>query len=92
MSAFIRGLLLALLFLDIVFSSRLHNRHSSLLKDSHEIPTEWSRVGSAGPGVLITLQNGLNLSPTQALSVGYLRFSAAALFVLRTSNKAFAHF
>jgi len=62
MPAFNRALLLALLSFDVAFSFRLHSRHTYLLKDSHEVPTAWSRVGSAHPEFLITLQTGLKQS------------------------------
>ncbi len=62
MLAFIHGLLLALLFFDIVFSSHLHSRHTNLLKDSHEVPMVSSRVGSAHLDFLVTLRIGLKQS------------------------------
>jgi len=62
MLAIIRALILALLSFDVAFCFRLHSRHTYLPKDSHKVPVAWSRVGSAHPGILITLQIGLKQS------------------------------
>jgi len=62
MLATIRALTLALLSFDVAFSFHLHNRHTYLLKESHEIPMAWSRVGPAHPGISIILQIGLKQS------------------------------
>jgi len=62
MRAITCALILALLSFDVAFCFRLHSRHTNLLKDSHEVPVAWSRVGSAHPGILITLQIGLKQS------------------------------
>jgi len=62
MLAIIRALILALFSFEVAFCFRLQSRHTYSLKDSHEVPVAWSRVGSAHPGILITLQIGLKQS------------------------------
>lgn len=54
--------LLLAVFSETAFSSPLHSRHSYAVKDSHNVPRTWSRVGPAPSAHRITLQIGLKQS------------------------------
>ena len=58
-----RALLFALLFsADVALSSPLHSRYVYTIKDSHNVPKAWSRVGPAPSEHWISLQIGLKQS------------------------------